>query len=158
MSYDGREPIFVTVDGVVSFYNKKEETNYILLIKRLKDPYKGQWAFPGGHLDADDTSLKSACEREVLEETGIDVYALHILDVKDEIGRDPRGRYINHPFMCYQNNRREMLTPRPRTDAKAAKWFPIHEVRKMDLAFDHNIILLDAFFNDEYYELIYPDP
>jgi len=102
MSYEGYDPIFVTVDGVVSFYNQIESLNHVLLIKRLKDPHRGQWAFPGGRFDADDISLKLGCEREVLEETGIYIKALHPLDVRDEIGRDSRGRYINHPFMCYQ--------------------------------------------------------
>lgn len=155
MSYEGREPIFVTVDGIVSCYDKSDGNMYILLIKRLKDPYKGRWCFPGGHLDADDTSIISACEREVLEETGVYAKVYHSLFVRDEIGRDPRGRYINHPHLLHQipdPNVRQ--TPRARTDASAAKWFKLQDVKEMDLAFDHNLILLNAFWAEEYWKQI----
>jgi len=50
-----------------------------------------------------------------------------------------------------------MQRPMPRTDASAAKWFNIYEARKMDLAFDHNLILLNAFWKEDYWETIYPD-
>ena len=46
----------------------------ILFIKRATvagDPWSGQMAFPGGHRDSADDSLKTAAMRETLEETGL---------------------------------------------------------------------------------------
>ncbi|MGD9854915.1 MAG: CoA pyrophosphatase [Planctomycetaceae bacterium] len=48
----------------------------ILLIKRADktgDPWSGQMAFPGGHLNAADFSARHAAERETLEEIGLDL-------------------------------------------------------------------------------------
>lgn len=44
--------------------------NDILLIKRGKDPYKGDITVPGGKKERGE-SLVNACKREVLEETGL---------------------------------------------------------------------------------------
>ena len=51
-----------------------EESLDILFIKRAivhDDPWSGQMAFPGGHLDQEDSSLAMAAVRETLEETGV---------------------------------------------------------------------------------------
>ena len=41
----------------------------VLLIQRGRDPYKGQWAFPGGFLNMDESAAEGAM-RELEEETG----------------------------------------------------------------------------------------
>ncbi|MBL7646972.1 MAG: CoA pyrophosphatase [Candidatus Hydrogenedentes bacterium] len=38
---------------------------------REDDPWSGQMAFPGGHVDADDPSVEAAARRETLEEVGL---------------------------------------------------------------------------------------
>ena len=45
----------VTADAVL--FAEKEGQMYVLLIQRGNDPYKGYWAFPGGFLNMDETSL-----------------------------------------------------------------------------------------------------
>ena len=42
----------------------------ILLVKRMKDPHRGEWAIPGGSLKLGET-LQEAAEREIREETGL---------------------------------------------------------------------------------------
>lgn len=44
----------------------------VLLIQRGRDPYKGQWAFPGGFLNMDETAEVGAL-RELKEETGLEL-------------------------------------------------------------------------------------
>lgn len=160
LSYDHHEPIFVAVDAVISFYKKENNssggTNHVLLIKRKNDPWKGQWAFPGGMFETADESLRDACVRETLEETSIVVEVYEALDVRDEKDRDPRGRVISHPFRCHQTWREWMQKPLAKDDASEAKWFSIYEARRMPLAGDHNLILLNAFWEGDYYETIYP--
>lgn len=42
-----------------------------LLINRIKEPYKGYWAMPGGKIEKNE-SPEEAARRELLEETGIE--------------------------------------------------------------------------------------
>ncbi len=40
------------------------------MIKRGREPRKGEWSIPGGKVDRGET-LQAACARELLEETGV---------------------------------------------------------------------------------------
>jgi ADP-ribose pyrophosphatase YjhB (NUDIX family) len=57
----------VTTDTVVFGYDGLRLN--VLLIERGGEPYKGQWAFPGGFLNIDEDAPDGA-RRELLEETG----------------------------------------------------------------------------------------
>ena len=57
----------------------------ILLVKRGREPGKGLWAVPGGKVHAGET-LRGAVEREVKEETGLDVDAGDVVWVGESIG------------------------------------------------------------------------
>eukprot|EP00877_Chromochloris_zofingiensis_P009648 jgi/Chrzof1/4937/Cz15g05080.t1 len=57
----------VVFKGLVKTANESPE---VLLIRRAKEPAKGQWCFPGGSLELGETLVQCAC-REVLEETGL---------------------------------------------------------------------------------------
>jgi len=52
----------------------------VLLIRRGKEPRKGEWSIPGGRLERGET-LKQAAAREVLEETACRVEVLELCDV-----------------------------------------------------------------------------
>lgn len=58
--------IFVTVDIVV--FREKNTQKEILLIQRKNEPFKNQWALPGGFVDNDE-DLETAAKRELQEET-----------------------------------------------------------------------------------------
>ena len=49
------------------------EALFILRASRDNDPWSGQIAFPGGHYEADDASLRHAAERETQEEVGLEL-------------------------------------------------------------------------------------
>ncbi len=70
----------------------------ILFIRRAErngDPWSGHMAFPGGHLEAADASLKKAAIRETSEEIGIDLTAARYLGPLDHQDANPRGRNLN---------------------------------------------------------------
>lgn len=66
----------------------------VLLVRRGREPRKGQWSLPGGAQELGET-VREAAVREVREETGLEVEATGIVDVVDSItpGEDGRVRY-----------------------------------------------------------------
>lgn len=114
----------------------------VLLIRRKKDPFKGQWALPGGYINKGEKS-KVAAARELLEETGLVVQDLDLryVGVYDEPGRDPRGWVVSHAYCCVDSTSRDI---KANDDAAEARWFPMAEAEAMPLAFDHNQTLTDA--------------
>jgi 8-oxo-dGTP diphosphatase len=81
----------LTVDAVI-VKNKK-----ILLIKRKQEPYRGQYALPGGFVEYGET-VEAALQREVLEETGLVVKIKSLVDVYSDPDRDPRGHVVSVAF------------------------------------------------------------
>jgi mutator protein MutT len=66
-----------------------------LLIKRGSAPLEGQWSIPGGTLELGE-SLQDGVRRELLEETGIAVRVLELIEVFDRIFRDASGEIQYH--------------------------------------------------------------
>ncbi len=67
----------------------------VLLIKRGKEPRKGQWSLPGGAQELGETTVEAAY-REVLEETGLTVEIREIVDVVNVIQKDEKGSIAYH--------------------------------------------------------------
>lgn len=125
----------VTVDIVVFGYDGGSQLK-LLLIERGSDPYKGNWALPGGFVDMDET-LETAALRELEEETGVKDLFVEQLFTFGQPGRDPRGRVISVAYFSLVN-----LQDHPAvaaSDATRAEWFPLNELP--DLAFDHDSII-----------------
>jgi len=66
-----------------------------LLIQRGSAPLQGQWSIPGGTLELGE-SLQEGVRRELLEETGIEVRVLDLIEVFDRIFRDDSGKIQFH--------------------------------------------------------------
>ncbi len=56
----------------------KDTNGRLLAVRRAKEPAKGTLDLPGGFVDMDETT-EEAMEREILEETGLQVAHLHYL-------------------------------------------------------------------------------
>lgn len=67
----------------------------VLLIRRGKPPNVGGWSLPGGAQELGETA-EQAARRELVEETGLAVGALHLAANVDTIHRDPDGRVRYH--------------------------------------------------------------
>jgi 8-oxo-dGTP diphosphatase len=64
------------------------ENQRALLIKRGSEPLLGQWSIPGGTLELGE-SLQQGVARELLEETGLEVRVLDMIEAFDRIFLDP---------------------------------------------------------------------
>jgi 8-oxo-dGTP diphosphatase len=55
-----------------------------LLIRRGNEPLKGEWSIPGGMLEVGET-LVQGVERELLEETGLTVHVIELIEIFERI-------------------------------------------------------------------------
>ena len=60
------------------------EANRALLVRRGQEPLMGEWSLPGGALELGET-LEQGIVREVLEETGLIVEVVSVVEVLDRI-------------------------------------------------------------------------
>lgn len=123
-------------------YFKKEKS--VLLIKRANEPFKGKWALPGGFVNKDEP-VEAAAKRELLEETSMAVKGdVRLIGVYSKRNRDPRGWTITAAFTPENPDTIDLTTMKAMDDAKDIKWFPVKNLKKIALAFDHREIIEDA--------------
>lgn len=131
----------LTVDGVVFGYDRVHPSLHVLLVTRGKAPFRDHLAFPGGHVELGE-GLEEALRREIWEETGISIpSAFEQFHTFGDPGRDPRGHVVSvayHTLTSLHDGNRE---PKPGSDAKQARWYPLNDLKTAPFAFDHERIL-----------------
>jgi 8-oxo-dGTP diphosphatase len=81
-----------------------------LLIRRGSEPLLGEWSIPGGTLELGET-LEQGVARELLEETGLTVKVIELIEVFDRIyvestagmsgeKKGPRFHYVIVDYLC----------------------------------------------------------
>lgn len=101
----------------------------ILLVKSYKWP--GYWVVMGGHIEWGET-IASACERESLEEVGLQVKFVKVVEVAEFVF-DPNFHDHKH-FIALQSHCRLVGDPKPEIDNKEiqeARWFPLGKALKL---------------------------
>jgi ADP-ribose pyrophosphatase YjhB (NUDIX family) len=75
----------------------------ILLVQRARQPLKGWWSIPGGVLESGERIVEGL-KREVLEETGLLIEPVSLVEIFERIMRDPEGRpeyhYVLLDYLC----------------------------------------------------------
>ena len=134
--------VAVTVDVVV--FTIRDDELFVLLIKRGQEPFRGDWALPGGFVLPDE-DLDDAAARELQEETNLSVGGPYLeqLGSYGAPGRDPRMRVIT---VAYWAACAELEQPRGGGDAAYSDLVPLAKIERggIRLAFDHGRILTDA--------------
>ena len=106
----------------------------VLLVLRNKAPAKDMWAIPGGSVNLGET-LQAAAEREVLEETGLQIKAGEIVYVFERIERDQAGQvqfhYVILDLMAEALDPNQPLTPAD--DVRDAGWFSLVDLDRLSM-------------------------
>lgn len=114
--------------------------NGIVLVKRKFEPFVGSWCLPGGFIEAAEFPHESA-EREVFEETGLEVKVSRLLEATAP------GREINVIIIFYE------AIPVGGSlvagdDASEVACFDQHNLPE-DIAFDLHRRIIDNWFADK---------
>jgi len=127
-------PPTLTVDAVL-FQIINGQLN-VCLIQRANDPFKGDWALPGGYSPQGETTMQ-ALERIVQTKAGLninhDLSYIEQLYTFDTVARDPRGHAVS---VTYMGCGRELSS----NDAQSVvSFFPLDALPA--IAYDHKTII-----------------
>ena len=118
----------------------------VLLIKRNKTPALGFWSLPGGRQEPGE-SLQEACNREVLEETGLCVAVKDVVAVVER--RVEEFHYVIIDFIAalFDDDKQ----PVAQSDVSEACWVAIGDISQYQLVEGLEEIVLRAYklFNTE---------
>lgn len=107
----------------------------VLLVQRGREPLRGHWSLPGGLIEVGE-SLHAGVIREVLEETGLEVEPVELIELLDRIHRDGervRYHYVIADYLCRVTGGSLAAA----SDADAVRWVERSEWNS------HSVLLLD---------------
>ncbi len=110
----------------------------VLLIQRATPPNQGRWSFPGGKIELGETA-RAAAEREALEETGIPVRVLDVVDVYDALF--PPYHYTVADFLAEPVGE---ASPVASGDVADVRWVPLAELAPYDITPEMECVLRRA--------------
>jgi ADP-ribose pyrophosphatase YjhB (NUDIX family) len=93
----------------------------VLLVKRRRPPEAGRWNLPGGKVRYLER-VEDAVRREVLEETGLLIRLVQMLQVIQMLGQD--GQHWVSPVWLAEVGRGDARNCEP-DKAEAVEWFPL---------------------------------
>jgi len=127
----------VTTDVVI--FTIEDGQLKVLLIKRANEPFKDQWALPGGFL-FEDEEPEHAAVRILKDKAGIKNVYVEQLYTFGGSGRDPRGKIITVSYFALVPKEKIKISVSDKIQTPTFR-----SVKKLpDIAFDHNRIITYA--------------
>ncbi|MFC0582626.1 NUDIX hydrolase [Micrococcoides hystricis] len=118
---------------IFGLYNNKDL--WIPLVKRIRAPYLGQWALPGGPLTAAET-MTDVAYRSLKATTDLAPAYLEQLYAFGGLGQQQAPRTVSIAYWA--------ILPADEINQDAhenVRWFRADEIAELDLAFDHNTVI-----------------
>lgn len=138
MNYSGPYvPPTLTVDAVL--FQLVDNQLAVLLTKRSDEPFKGDWALPGGYCAEGQTTIEAltaVAKRKVGVDVDADLSYIEQLYTFDTVARDPRGHAVSVTYMGCGRNIQAV------TGSQTAEWYPVDHLPT--LAYDHESIIAYA--------------
>ena len=116
----------------------------VLLVQRNQPPKQGEWAIPGGKVNLGET-LQHAAEREVLEETGIQIRAFEPVYAFDLIETDEQGELRWHYVIVDPIAEYVAGEPLAASDARQARWVTRSDMEQLKINTTTRTLLEDMF-------------
>ncbi|CUI96564.1 NUDIX hydrolase [Cognatishimia activa] len=110
-----------------------------LLVQRGKDPGRGLWGFPGGHVEMGE-SAKEAAARELFEETRVTADPIDVLTAVDIIGHDEEGAVAYHYLLAVVHCEYRSGEAVAGDDAAAVEWVPAQEVINAERGLNQGVV------------------
>lgn len=128
ISKKGVDYIGVGVGAAIISRDKK-----LLIAKRGEKAKneRGKWEIPGGSVEFGET-FKETLQREIMEEVGLEIEILELLDVCDHIIPEEKQHWVSPTYLCrIKSGEPKILEPE-----KCAEigWFNLEEAPQLDLS------------------------
>ena len=98
----------------------------LLLVRRGRAPAQGLWSLPGGRVEQGER-LEDALQREVKEETGLDVAVGRLAGLFEVPGTDEH--YVVADYFAEVTGE---VDPIAGTDAAEARWVPFEDLESLE--------------------------
>ncbi|MFA5022308.1 MAG: NUDIX hydrolase [Patescibacteria group bacterium] len=111
--------------GAIIINNKNE----VLLMRRAKDSRvdAGMWCRPGGKVELNESAAE-AVQREIKEETGLEIKVIRPLDFSETMPKNKASRWISLGFLAKVVGGKLKNTEPDKHDE--IKWFPLNKLPK----------------------------
>lgn len=117
-------------------FSMRDKQLKLLLMMRASEPFKGNWALPGGLIQFDD-DLDNAARRGLQTDTGISDVYLEQLYTFDAVNRSTRERIFTIAYYALISSDKILL--QASNDAEAVGWFSMNNLPS--LAYNHKKIV-----------------
>ncbi len=115
----------------------RNDEGEVLLVKRLREPGKNLWAFPGGKVEPGETVEETAV-REIKEETNISTKLDKLIGAYDIIGED-----YHYVTICYLGESKNSNIVSS-SEVGESKWFPVEKLGEIRLSSTTKSALFDV--------------
>ncbi|MBS4538404.1 NUDIX domain-containing protein [Clostridium sp. D2Q-11] len=119
--------------------------NKILLCKSHK--WNNKYIIPGGHIELGE-EMEEALKREILEETGLEIYDIQLISIKESVHNESfheKKHFIFIDYICKTDSYNVILNE----EAQEYEWVDLKEIDNYDLGGFIKLLLIELKNKEE---------